>query len=64
MGLFDKLKGKASDHSDKVEQGMDKAGDAASKATGGKHDDKIESGKDTVRDHLGGDENNDEDSNT
>lgn len=53
MGLFDKFKSKASEHSDKVNEGLDKAGDAASNATGGKFDDQIDSGKDAAGDLLG-----------
>ncbi|MGH3357461.1 MAG: antitoxin [Nocardioidaceae bacterium] len=55
MGLFDKLKSKASEHSDKVNQGLDKAGEVASKKTGGKFDDKIERGKDAAGGYLGTD---------
>ena len=53
MGLFDKFKSKAGEHSDKVVEGLDKAGDAASDATGGKFDDQIETGKDAAGDFLG-----------
>lgn len=57
MGMFDKFKSKATDaaseHGDKVEDGLDKAGDAASGATGGKFDDQIETGKDKASEYLG-----------
>ncbi len=57
MGMFDDMKDKATEvageHSDKVEAGLDKAGEAASNATGGKFDDQIESGKEAVSDFLG-----------
>lgn len=60
MGMFDDFKDKATDaaseHSDKVEGGVDKAGDALNEATGGKFEDKIESGKDAVSDRLGSSE--------
>ncbi|UYM04575.1 antitoxin [Solicola gregarius] len=56
MGMFDKFKNKAteaaSEHSDQVDAGLDKAADAASKVTGGKFDDKIESGKDAASDFI------------
>jgi len=67
MGMFDEMKDKAteaaSENSDKVEAGLDKAGEAASKVTGGKFDDKIESGKESVSNYLGGEESGDEESN-
>ncbi len=58
MGIDD-LKNKASDalSSDKGEKasdtGLDKAGDAASKATGGKHDEQIDKGTDQADKRLG-----------
>ncbi len=58
MGTFDNLKGKVSDfvdgNSDKVADGLDKAGDFIDDKTGGKHTDKIETGKDKVLDALDG----------
>jgi hypothetical protein len=56
---IDDLKNKASDalDSDKGEKGSDagleKAGDAASKATGGKHDEQIGKGIDQADERLG-----------
>ena len=48
MGMMDNMKDKAQDamgeHGDKIDEGMDKAGDAAKEKTGGQHDDKIDSG--------------------
>ncbi|WP_159794122.1 antitoxin [Puerhibacterium puerhi] len=58
MGIDD-LKNKASDalNSDKGEKasdaGLDKAGDAASKATGGKHDEQIDKGIDQADERIG-----------
>ncbi|MFY0409820.1 antitoxin [Solicola sp. PLA-1-18] len=54
MGFLDKYKGRgdelkakaaelARQHGDKIDQGLDKAGDAVSRATKGKYDDKIDS---------------------
>ncbi|MGB6056688.1 MAG: antitoxin [Microthrixaceae bacterium] len=69
MGFLDKFKGRAeevknkasdlaAEHGDKIDQGIDKAADLASKATKGKYDDKIEGAagkaKDVVED-LGDD---------
>jgi hypothetical protein len=58
MGMMDNMKDKAKDaagqHGDKIDEGMDKAGDMAKEKTGGQHDDKIdqgvERGKDAVED--------------
>lgn len=58
MGTFDNLKGKVSDlvdsNSEKIADGMDKAGEFIDSRTGGKHTDKIETGKDKLRDALDG----------
>lgn len=58
MGTFDSMKDKAQDmageHSDKIEEGMDKAGDFADEKTGGKHSDKIDKAMDKGRDVVGG----------
>ncbi|MDO9380395.1 MAG: antitoxin [Nocardioidaceae bacterium] len=54
MGFLDKYKGRgdelkakaaelARQHGDKIDQGLDKASDAVSRATKGKYDDKIDS---------------------
>lgn len=56
MGMFDKMKNKASDvtdeHGDKVGEGLDKAGEFADEKTGGKHGDKIDQGVDTAKERL------------
>jgi len=44
MGLMDKAKDAAGKHGDKVDEGMDKAGEMAKDKTGGQHDDKIDQG--------------------
>jgi hypothetical protein len=48
MGMMDNMKDKAKDaagqHGDKIDEGMDKAGDMAKEKTGGQHDDKIDQG--------------------
>lgn len=56
MGLLDKFKSKAGEHGDKVNQGLDKAGEAVSNKTGGKYDDKIDSAKDKISGQLGTDD--------
>jgi hypothetical protein len=61
MGRLDDMKDKAGDlaseHGDKVKEGMEKAGDFIDEKTGGKHSDKIdkgvEKGQDLV-DEMGG----------
>jgi hypothetical protein len=48
MGAMDNMKDKAKDaagqHGDKVDEGIDKAGEMAKEKTGGQHDDKIDKG--------------------
>ncbi len=46
MGLMDKLKGLIGGNTDKVKQGLDKAGDMVDEKTGGAHADKIDMAKD------------------
>ncbi|GGB16634.1 hypothetical protein GCM10011492_03010 [Flexivirga endophytica] len=57
MGLFDSAKDKisdlAGDNQDKIEDGVDQAGDAIDDKTGGKYSDKIDSGQDAAKDKLG-----------
>ncbi len=61
MGAFDNLRAKAekviADNPDKVEQVsdavIDRAGDAADKATGGKYTDQIDAAKKAADDRIG-----------
>lgn len=61
MNMFDNLKDKAKElfgqHSDKVEelsdQGIEKAGDAADAATGGKFSDQVDAGKEAADKAIG-----------
>ena len=61
MGAFDELKNKgeqlAADHPDQVEkasdQAIDKGGDAADQATGGKYADKVDSAQETADSKIG-----------
>ncbi len=50
MGAFDSIKDKAKDFAgknpDKVDQGIDKAGDAVDAKTGGQHADKVDMAQD------------------
>lgn len=60
MGFLDRLKGKggmkdkaidlAKQHDDKIDQGIDKAADAADKATKGKYTDKIDNAAEKAKD--------------
>ena len=58
MGKMDEMKDKAKEaagqHGDKIDEGMDKAGEMGKEKTGGKYDDKIdegvERGKEAVED--------------
>lgn len=56
MGFLDKAKAKAADavdkHGDKINQGLDKAGDMADQRTQGKHTDKIAGAKANAADAL------------
>ena len=55
MPDFDDVKDFASDHSEQVDQGLDKAGDAAGDKLG--HEDQIDGGVDKAKDALGGGDN-------
>lgn len=56
MSFLDKLRKKAAEtvdqHGNKITQGLDKAGDAVSKATKGKYDDKIDKGVGKAKESL------------
>lgn len=57
MGIGDmvnKAKDLAADHPDKVDQGIDKAGDAVDQRTGGQHVEQVDKAQDAVRDRLAG----------
>ena len=55
-GLADKAKDLAGGHQDKVNEGIDKAGDAVDDKTGNKFEGQVDQGQDAVRDRLGGNE--------
>ncbi len=48
MGLFDKAKNLASEHGDKIAEGVDKATDAVDEKTGGKFSDQLDKVDDAV----------------
>lgn len=51
-GAIDKVKDLAGQHSDKVEDVVDKAGDFIDDKTGGKYADKVDSVQDAVKKNL------------
>jgi MT0933-like antitoxin protein len=52
-GFLDKAKDAVEQHDDKVDQGLEKAGDFADQKTGGKYDDKIDKGVDAAQQRTG-----------
>lgn len=50
---LDKAKDMASEHSEQVSAGLDKAADLADEKTGGKYGDQIDGGVDKAKDALG-----------
>lgn len=56
MGLFDKAKDLAGEHSEQVDQGIDKGGDMLDEKTGGKYADKVDQGQEFAKGKLGGDD--------
>jgi hypothetical protein len=59
MGIFDRLRGKAKEHPDQVQQGMDKVGQFADEKTGGKHSEQINKAEDKAGEYLGSDRGTD-----
>jgi hypothetical protein len=53
MGLFDKAKDLISEHDDKVDAALEKAGDFVDDKTGGKHGDHIAKAVDFAQEHTG-----------
>lgn len=54
MGIFDKAKDAVSNRSDKVDQGLDKAGEVADERTGNHYTDQIHQGINLAKDTAGG----------
>lgn len=57
MGLFDsakdKVSGLAGDNQDKIDEGVEKAGDVVDDKTGGKFSDQVDSAQDAAKDQFG-----------
>ncbi|WEV27471.1 antitoxin [Streptomyces sp. 71268] len=53
MSMLDKLKNMLKGHEDTARKGMNKAGDAVDRKTGGKHRDKIDTAQQKFDDQLG-----------
>ena len=52
-GFMDKAQDMADQHDDKVDQGLEKAGDVADQKTGGKFDGQIDKGVDAAQQRTG-----------
>jgi hypothetical protein len=53
MGIFDKAKDALSEHSEQVDQGIDKGGDLIDEKTGGKYVGQVDKGQEFAKDRLG-----------
>lgn len=53
MGVFDKAKEALSEHSEQVDQGVEKGGDLLDERTGGKYAEQVDKGQDLARERLG-----------
>jgi hypothetical protein len=53
MGIFDKAKDALSEHSEQVDQGIDKGGDLIDEKTGGKYVGQVDKGQEIAKDKLG-----------
>jgi hypothetical protein len=54
MGIFDKAKDALSEHSELVDQGIDKGGDLIDEKTGGKYVGEVDKGQEFAKDRLDG----------
>ena len=52
-GFMDKAEDMAEQHDDKVDRGLEKAGDVADEKTGGGHSEQIDRGVDTAQERTG-----------
>jgi hypothetical protein len=52
MGIFDKAKDAMSGQQDKVDAGVEKAGDMADEKTGDKYTEKVDQGQEMAKDKL------------
>ena len=53
MGIFDKAKDALSGQEDKVDAGVEKAGDMVDEKTGGKYGEQVDKGQDLANEKLG-----------
>ncbi|HJV12537.1 MAG TPA: antitoxin [Propionibacteriaceae bacterium] len=53
MGIFDRAKDAMGGQQDKVDAGVEKAGDMVDERTDSKHADQVDQGQDMARDKLG-----------
>ena len=53
MGIFDKAKDALSGQDDKVDAGVEKAGDMVDEKTGGKYGEQVDKGQDLANEKLG-----------
>lgn len=54
MGIFDKAKDLAAEHSDQVDQGIERAGNTVDDRTGGKYSEHVDKGQHTIGEYLAG----------
>ena len=52
MGLMDKVRAMLGQHNEKVDQGIDKAGDVVDDKTGGKHAAHVDKAQDAAKDGV------------
>ncbi len=52
MGILDGMKDKIGEHSDKIEQGIEKAGDFVDSKTGDKYKDKVDQAQQFAKDQV------------
>lgn len=56
MGIFDQAREFADRHADKIEQGIDKAGDFVDDKTGGTHVGQVDQAQEFLKDKVGPDD--------
>jgi len=52
VGLMDKVRGLLGQHNEKIDQGIDKAGDVVDDKTGGKHAAHVDKAQDAAKDGI------------
>ncbi|GGK24235.1 hypothetical protein GCM10011583_65230 [Streptomyces camponoticapitis] len=53
MSMLDRLKGLMKGHEDTARKGVDKAGDAVDKTTGGKYESKVDKAQEKLNEQMG-----------